>query len=504
MRAPTFGHVRPGRSSGPSQEALQGGFGPQACPTPTWYSPPHVQGSKQACQGLQCAGFEPGQGQHGKGLTCTHTCACQERSPVKCGFPCTWMIAGCAARACLQDVASIVLLPPSWLDDDDGEDLLHQTHLAPVWQPLHDQGRHGSSLDAPLPAQGDAPRHHARARGSPAAFMRRIKACNNVGELDAVLSEQSLPVYYNVRHAAAALTHMAQLLTRQTQQPPQHHTEQSPQPPPLYTHVSQPLSSEPQAHVASSLVHRLVQRLWAGRHELQARQVANVTWALGALHPHTSPQSAVQLVTFLCDWAGRHTDEFQPQELSSMLHGLATFGVAPPSIAWVCGVLGAVERALPCMTPQGVANSVWALSHWLATAHTQVAAPHAADTAHALSDLAYDSSAPQHGAEWVGVGGWQVLVGKASARHVITHTLRDTLHTRAAVLMDAVWAVSGAHLPEGGCCPGPATVACSDSPWPVRTLVLVAWSCARMRVSDATGADRCFHARTHIHTRGRM
>ncbi len=240
------------------------------------------------------------------------------------------------------------------------------------------------------------------------------------------------------------------------------------------------------------------------RAALAPRQIANATWACARLQstgllPRVSAVASQQqqqqqqhgigvtvhtcaLLPWLANAAGHMWDALAPQELSSMLYSLAAAGQLPPSATWLTGCVQAVHLALPRMSPQAVANTLWALSHWARWQRTSVA-----------SDAAG--------------GGWLVRavqgehhVGSAamcpapaplagSLQRLMQAVWEITATQMCAVAADGVGSVGGGG---GGAARHDNVV--SSSSWPPASLAIIAWSQASMRVSSSGTVWLCVDA----------
>ncbi|KAF8061887.1 hypothetical protein HT031_004147 [Scenedesmus sp. PABB004] len=253
-------------------------------------------------------------------------------------------------------------------------------------------------------AGGRAPRGPAGSDGAAAAvaapggaslvlhITRCIKQCGRWEEVDALAREHG-PAF-NIVHASAAITHLAQLGSgRRQQAPPQPWQHDAPQqapaglaavreqmarqhqrlalslPPALQPHAAQTHSARapPPQQQQQLLLERLLAHALPRLREAQSRQVANMLWALAALRYDWRASAAGMAATAaLCERAAGLFDSAEPQHLANIAYAVARLRV-PVGEAWLSQLQ---DAWLACTARHGgggggaqaTANLLWALT----------------------------------------------------------------------------------------------------------------------------------------------
>jgi hypothetical protein len=213
-----------------------------------------------------------------------------------------------------------------------------------------------------------ASHHMQQQHGSSTELMGLIKGSRSWQDLAAAFSagtQLSIPGAATVVHASAALTHLAQLATGRVagSTASQHSREQAQ----LGVHLNSTDSngSRASARTCAELAGWLVSWVLAERHQLRARQVANLAWAVCRLQGAgiLAQEVGSPLLATLVQRADVQWAHFKPQELSSLALAVATADAAVTD-DWVGHLARAALRGLPDMSAQGHANLLWALAQW--------------------------------------------------------------------------------------------------------------------------------------------
>jgi hypothetical protein len=271
--------------------------------------------------------------------------------------------------------------------------------------------------------------HSQQQHASSAELMSLIKGSTSWQQLAVVLThgtQLTVPTGATVVHASAALTHLAHLATGRAAT--RHPQPQSPRQLGMATG-----STGTQLGRAGQLADWLVSWVVSQRHQLRARQLSNLSWAVVRLQGAgvLGQEVGAPLLASLCQRADVQWAHFKAQELSSLALAAASGDVAVTD-AWVVSLAQAALHRLPEMSAQGHANLLWALARW----HDRRKASGAAPINSSIGSL---QQGPCYG---------------------LVH------HTVIRQLLDSVWDVTAPQLPS----------------WPSASLALVSWATSVLQV----------------------
>ncbi len=243
--------------------------------------------------------------------------------------------------------------------------------------------------ELPEPATGADERQQSEVGPSaapglaPAALTRAIVAADSVAALEELVQKHHVQ-HLNGIHVAAALVKLAKLVRGGGGNNTWRSRWRSRSTPPARRHPQRSRDSAATRRLAEALCATYV-TMAASSTQLQARQHANVCWALGTLAERTHLEPADSVICALegallaSDAAALHSAT--PQELSNTALGLVKLGrLASPLLPALCAAAMATnnrsgKQSLAGMKPQELSNLAWAAAR-AQREHTAAARSH--------------------------------------------------------------------------------------------------------------------------------